>query len=254
MKMLHFCHKRRGAVPAVFTIIFILVLIAGAITYFLNVFGTSPSKAPEQPEQSISRGFWIGQSNGQFTLNKYSESVKPLFVQDDSTNCASFEKMQSYHGVLFDTGPALENNFRGRLNLAYENKTILPVNKRARFISAFALGNTGNVYPESQKYVYQANVFLDIVYADGKQERIKAILPWDWTAGDSYAGIGATTIYLKASPCSGPNARGLYLMKYGNPFPEKEIASITFEDDFTSYYPRTNIFAVTLSDTFGVEP
>ena len=186
----------------------------------------------------------------QYTLNKENGEISLLLNKDNSTNCSSeFTREQTYNGILFDTGKiAYENNSRGKLNLEFDKKAEIPVDMKTKYLYAFAEGNIGNVYLDTRKYVYEANVLLNIVYSDNSSVKVTATLPWNWSVGRDYTKENAKTIYLKESPCESERPRALYMIQYSNPYPDKLISSISFEDDFTSDYPRTNILAVTLSE------
>ncbi len=231
------------------------ILVAIGIVSVFNV-----SRAAVQAKESLpgkelastSTLAWQSGGNGYFTLKGINSQYFTAVSGSAKTEC--FPQEYSYMNLPFALNKYKKNSTNiSRMDLTFDKKVEVEnsLDLKAAEIYLLVSGNIGNVYPETDNYVYSTDINLVFKYSDGSESKNSAEIGWNWSEGTNLRGINYERTYIGQNPCYDRGA--LYMIKFTNPHPNKEVKSFVVDDGFTSDYPYTDIMAVTLSTNINNE-
>ncbi len=116
-------------------------------------------------------------------------------------------------------------------------------------------GNIGNVYlaetPSEYAYLIGSGdewgeIYVTFNYEDSTSETLSVSIPWDWSSppGD-WTGTYAYRKYVGINPVRCSRCT-MFEAGFINPNPAKKVMSIKVSDDWVSWYPWSDVFALTL--------
>lgn len=195
---------------------------------------------------SISNLAWQNDGNGYFTLKDINSRYFTAVSGSAKTECFPLE--YSYINLPFALDKYEKNSTAiSRMDLTFNKKVEVEnsLNLKAAEIYLLVGGNIGNVYLKTDNYAYSTDINLVFKYRDGSESKNSAKIDWNWRGGTNLRGINYERTYIGQNPCYDEGA--LYMLKFTNPHPNKEVKSFIIDDGFTSDYPYTDIMAATLS-------
>ncbi len=124
-------------------------------------------------------------------------------------------------------------------------------------------GNIGNVYlaetPPEYAYLIGTGdewgeIYVTFNYEDSTSETLSVSIPWDWSSppGD-WTGTYAYRKYVGINPVRCSRCT-MFEAGFINPNPTKKVISIRVSDDWVSWYPWSDVFALTVKSSDVLKP